>query len=473
MRLYNTLTRQKEEFVPIQEGKVKMYSCGPTVYNYFHIGNARPFIMFDLLRNYLIYKGYDVTFVQNFTDVDDKIINRANEEGVSPFEIAERYINEYFVDADALGIRRADVHPRVTENIPEIIDFIQNLITSGYAYESEGDVFFDTQKFKDYGKLSRQNLAELNLGARIDVNSSKRHPMDFVLWKKKKANEIGWESPWGEGRPGWHIECSVMSRRYLGDTIDIHSGGQDLIFPHHENEIAQSEARTGKPFANFWVHNGFINIDNEKMSKSLGNFFTVREISEQMDLEIVRFFMLNAHYRGPVNYSKDLLDQAKAGMERLYNARDMLEFVMSKRSEELDESKEQALIAQEHERYSNLQRLQHEFDEAMDDDLNTANAITVIFELASLINEDIKQEVSLHYLDQAHALFTKLTSVLNIIQKRSDIDEQKIEELIAKRAEAKKNKDFQTADAIRDELKAMGVELLDTREGTTYKVISQ
>lgn len=473
MRLYNTLTRQKEEFVPIQEGKVKMYSCGPTVYNYFHIGNARPFIMFDLLRNYLIYKGYDVTFVQNFTDVDDKIINRANEEGVSPFEIAERYIKEYFVDADALGIRRADVHPRVTDNIPEIIDFIQNLITSGYAYESEGDVFFDTQKFKDYGKLSRQNLAELNLGARIDVNSSKRHPMDFVLWKKKKENEIGWESPWGEGRPGWHIECSVMSRRYLGDTIDIHSGGQDLIFPHHENEIAQSEARTGKPFANFWMHNGFINIDNEKMSKSLGNFFTVREISEQMDLEIVRFFMLNAHYRGPVNYSKDLLDQAKAGMERLYNARDMLEFVMSKRQEELDEVKEQALIAQENERYLNLQRLQHEFDEAMDDDLNTANAITVIFELASLINEEIKQEVSLHYLNQAHELFSKLTSVLNIIQKRSDIDEQKIEELIAKRAEAKKNKDFKMADAIRDELKAMGVELLDTREGTTYKVISQ
>ncbi len=473
MRLYNTLTRQKEEFVPIQEGKVKMYSCGPTVYNYFHIGNARPFIMFDLLRNYLIYKGYDVTFVQNFTDVDDKIINRANEEGVSPFEIAERYIKEYFVDADALGIRRADVHPRVTDNIPEIIDFIQNLITSGYAYESEGDVFFDTQKFKDYGKLSRQNLAELNLGARIDVNSSKRHPMDFVLWKKKKENEIGWESPWGEGRPGWHIECSVMSRRYLGDTIDIHSGGQDLIFPHHENEIAQSEARTGKPFANFWMHNGFINIDNEKMSKSLGNFFTVREISEQMDLEIVRFFMLNAHYRGPVNYSKDLLDQAKAGMERLYNARDMLEFVMSKRQEELDEVKEQALIAQENERYLNLQRLQHEFDEAMDDDLNTANAITVIFELASLINEEIKQEVSLHYLNLAHELFSKLTSVLNIIQKRSDIDEQKIEELIAKRAEAKKNKDFKMADAIRDELKAMGVELLDTREGTTYKVISQ
>ncbi|MDO4711819.1 MAG: cysteine--tRNA ligase, partial [Peptostreptococcaceae bacterium] len=297
MRLYNTLTRQKEDFVPLEPGKVKMYSCGPTVYNYFHIGNARPFILFDLLRNYFIYKGYDVTFVQNFTDVDDNIIARAIEENSTPQEIADKYIEEYFVDADALGIRRADVHPRVTENIGQIIEFISGLIDKGYAYEADGDVFYNTQKFKEYGKLSRQNLAELNLGARIDVNTSKKHPMDFVLWKKKKEHEIGWQSPWGEGRPGWHIECSVMSRRYLGDTIDIHSGGVDLIFPHHENEIAQSEAYTGKKFANFWLHNGFINIDNEKMSKSLGNFFSVREISEQMDLEIVRFFMLNAHYR--------------------------------------------------------------------------------------------------------------------------------------------------------------------------------
>lgn len=479
MKLYNTLTRQKEDFVPLEEGKVKMYSCGPTVYNYFHIGNARPFIMFDLLRNYLVYKGYDVTFVQNFTDVDDKIINKANEEGISPFEVADRYIEEYFVDADNLGIRRADKHPRVTENIPEIIDFIEALIDKGFAYESEGDVFYDTQKFKEYGKLSRQNLAELNLGARIDVNSNKKHPMDFVLWKKKKEHEIGWESPWGEGRPGWHIECSVMSRKYLGDTIDIHSGGQDLIFPHHENEIAQSEARTGKTFANFWLHNGFINIDNEKMSKSLGNFFTVREISEQMDLEIVRFFMLNAHYRGPVNYSKDLLDQAKAGMERLYNSRDMLEFFIGKRKEEWNAEEEKERILHERqegllidEQYPSLRQIQSDFEAAMDDDLNTANAITVIYELATLINESIKENRSVQYLEEQHRLFTLLTGVLHIIQKRSSIDTQVIEQWIEQRAQAKKNKDFAKADAIRDELKKMGVELLDTRAGTTYKVIS-
>ncbi len=466
MKLYNTLTRQKEEFVPMEEGKVKMYSCGPTVYNFFHIGNARPFIMFDLLRNYLTYRGYDVTFVQNFTDVDDKIIQRANEEGVSPFEIADRYIAEYFVDADGLGIKRADVHPRVTDNIAEIIEFVQGLIDKDFAYEADGDVFYNTQKFKEYGKLSRQNLAELNLGARIDVNSSKRHPMDFVLWKKKKEGEIGWDSPWGEGRPGWHIECSVMSRRYLGDSIDIHSGGQDLIFPHHENEIAQSEAFTGKKFASFWVHNGFINIDNEKMSKSLGNFFTVREISEQMDLEIVRFFMLNAHYRGPVNYSKDMLDQAKAGMERLYNSRDMLEFLIKSASE-----KNESLREDERENFSKLPMYKEEFVAAMDDDLNTADAITAIYELVSHINTTTNENSSLEYLQAAHQLFLELTGVLNIIQKRSNIDEKEIEELIAQRAQAKKDKDFARADAIRDQLKAMGVELLDTRAGTTYRIV--
>ncbi len=466
MKLYNTLTRQKEEFVPMEEGKVKMYSCGPTVYNYFHIGNARPFIMFDLLRNYLTYRGYDVTFVQNFTDVDDKIIQKANEEGVSPFEIADRYIAEYFVDADGLGIKRADVHPRVTDNIAEIIEFVQGLIDKDFAYEADGDVFYNTQKFKEYGKLSRQNLAELNLGARIDVNTSKKHPMDFVLWKKKKEGEIGWDSPWGEGRPGWHIECSVMSRRYLGDTIDIHSGGQDLIFPHHENEIAQSEAFTGKKFASFWVHNGFINIDNEKMSKSLGNFFTVREIAEQMDLEIVRFFMLNAHYRGPVNYSKDMLDQAKAGMERLYNSRDMLEFLIKSASE-----KSESLREDEKENFAKLPQYKEDFVTAMDDDLNTADAITAIYELVSHINTTTNENSSLEYLKAAHQLFTELTGVLNIIQKRSNIDEKEIEELIAQRAQAKKDKDFAKADAIRDQLKAMGVELLDTRAGTTYRIV--
>ncbi len=464
MRLYNTLTRQKEELIPVEPGKVKMYSCGPTVYNYFHIGNARPFILFDLLRNYLIYRGYEVTFVQNFTDVDDKIIAKANEEGVTPFEIADRYIAEYFVDADGLGIRRADVHPRVTENIEQIIEFIQVLIDKGYAYEAGGDVFYDTQKFKEYGKLSRQNLAELNLGARIDVNGSKKHPMDFVLWKRKKENEIGWQSPWGEGRPGWHIECSVMSRRYLGDTIDIHSGGQDLIFPHHENEIAQSEAHSGKPFAHFWVHNGFINIDNEKMSKSLDNFFTVREIGEQMDLEIVRFFMLAAHYRGPVNYSKEMLDQAKAGMERLYNSRDMLEFLIK--------NADGALREDERADYERLASFKDEFIRAMDDDLNTADALAAIFELVSHINTTANEKSSKEYLEKASAIFSELTGVMNIIQKRESFDERAIEELIEQRAEAKRSKDFAKADEIRDRLKEMGIELLDTRAGTTYKRIN-
>lgn len=463
MKLYNTLTRKKEEFIPIEDNKVRMYSCGPTVYNYFHIGNARPFIMFDLLRNYLIYRGYEVTFVQNFTDVDDKIIKRANEEGISPFEVADKYIAEYFRDADGLGIRRADVHPRVTENIPQIIEFIEELIEKGYAYESAGDVYFDTQKFKDYGKLSRQNLAELNLGSRIEVNEDKRHPMDFALWKSKKEGEIGWESPWSEGRPGWHIECSVMSRRYLGDTIDIHSGGQDLIFPHHENEIAQSEARSGKPFANFWVHNGYINIDNQKMSKSLNNFFTVREISDEMDLEIVRFFMLSAHYRGPVNYSKELLDQAKAGMTRLYNSKNRMEFLLS--------MAESGIREEEKENLEKLPEFKKAFIDAMDDDLNTADAITAIFELVSFVNTTAKDESSKEYVEECLAIFSELTGVLNIIQKKDDVDEEKINELIEKRTAAKKNKDFAESDRIRDELKAMGIELLDTRQGTTWTKI--
>ena len=344
MKLYNTLTRTKEEFVPLEEGKVKMYVCGPTVYNYIHIGNARPFIMFDTLRRYLQYKGYDVTFVQNFTDVDDKIIKRGHEEGISPEEVANKYIDEYFVDADGLGIKRADVHPRVTDNIQQIIDFVKDLEDKGYAYEVNGDVYFDTKKFEGYGKLSKQNQDELEAGARIEVNDQKRHPMDFVLWKSKKEGEPGWNSPWGEGRPGWHIECSVMSNRYLGETIDIHAGGQDLAFPHHENEIAQSEARSGKTFSNYWVHNGYININNEKMSKSKGNFFTVRDISKQYDLEIVRFFMLSAHYRNPVNFSDEMLNQAKAGLERLYNAKEKLEFTISNLSESSIKDEEKELV---------------------------------------------------------------------------------------------------------------------------------
>lgn len=465
MKLYNTLTRQKEEFVPIEDKKVKMYSCGPTVYNYFHIGNARPFIMFDVLRRYLTYIGYEVTFVQNFTDVDDKIIKKANEEGVSPLEVADKYIKEYFIDADGLGIQRADAHPRVTDNIEEIVEFIEVLIEKKYAYESAGDVYFDTQAYKEYGKLSKQNLAELNLGSRIEATEIKQHPMDFALWKKKKEGEIGWISPWSEGRPGWHIECSVMSRKYLGDTIDIHSGGQDLIFPHHENEIAQSEARTGKPFANFWVHNGYINIDNQKMSKSLNNFFTVREISQEMDLEIVRFFMLSAHYRGPVNYSKDLLDSAKAGMMRLYNSRDRLEFLISNASGEI--------LGNEQENLKQLSKFKQMFTSAMDDDLNTADGITAIFELVSFINTTANESSSKSYLEALKLEFENLTGILGIIQKRQEAnsEDEKIEELINQRTQAKKDKDFAQSDKIRDELKTMGIELLDTRQGTTWKRI--
>ncbi|MGL5439910.1 MAG: cysteine--tRNA ligase [Filifactoraceae bacterium] len=462
MRLYNTLTRKKEDFIPIEEGKVKMYSCGPTVYNYFHIGNARPFIIFDALRNYLEYKGYEVTFVQNFTDVDDKIINRGKEEGITAFQVADKYIEEYFKDADALGIRRANIHPRVTETMEDIITFINELVDKEYAYESNGDVYFDTQKFKEYGKLSKQNLAELNLGARIDVNEQKRHPMDFAVWKKAKEGEISWISPWGEGRPGWHIECSVMSRKYLGDTIDIHSGGQDLIFPHHENEIAQSEARSGKEFSRFWLHNGYLNINNEKMSKSLNNFFTVRDISIQMDLEIVRFFLLSAHYRNPVNFSDELLESAKAGMQRLYNTKEKLEFLIGHGSGNLKTEED----------VSKLEEFKIAFEKALDDDFNTADGITAIFELAKYINTTINDDSSKEYLEACLDVFKKLTSVLNIIQKSDKVeDNEEIEGLIEKRAKAKKDKDFKLADEIRNTLLDMGIELLDSRQGTTWKKV--
>lgn len=463
MKLYNTLTRTKEEFIPLEEGKVKMYVCGPTVYNYIHIGNARPFIMFDTLRRYLQYKGYDVTFVQNFTDVDDKIIKRGHEEGISPEEVANKYINEYFVDADGLGIQRADVHPRVTDNIQQIIDFVKDLEDKGYAYEVNGDVYFDTKKFEGYGKLSKQNQDELEAGARIEVNSQKRHPMDFVLWKSKKEGEPGWNSPWGEGRPGWHIECSVMSNRYLGETIDIHAGGQDLAFPHHENEIAQSEARSGKTFSNYWVHNGYININNEKMSKSKGNFFTVRDISKQYDLEIVRFFMLSAHYRNPVNFSDEMLNQAKAGLERLYNAKEKLEFTISNLSESSIKDEEKELI-------NELESYKTKFINAMEDDLNTADAVSAIFELSKFINTNVNETSSLEFANMCLDKFNELTGVLNIVNKKNDdILDKDIEELIQKRADAKKNKDFKLADEIRQELLDKGIVLEDTRQGTKWK----
>ena len=466
MKIYNTLTRQKETFIPLEENKIKMYVCGPTVYNFFHIGNARPFMIFDAFRNYMEYRGYEVTYVQNFTDVDDKIIKRANEEGISPIEVAEKYIAEYFKDADALGIKRATVHPRVTENIENIITFIEDLISKGFAYELNGDVYFNSQAYKEYGKLSKQNLEELNLGARIDVNDEKKHPIDFALWKAKKEGEIGWQSPWGEGRPGWHIECSVMSARYLGDTIDIHAGGQDLIFPHHENEIAQSEARSGKQFARYWMHNGYINVDNQKMSKSLGNFFTVRDILSEFSGQVIRFFLLSAHYRNPVNFSKELILQAKAGMERLANSKERLEFTISHAKGQMNESELELVSALENHR--------DRFIEAMDDDINTADAISIIFELARFSNTNVTENSSLEWAEKNLSLFNELTGVLNIIKAEDtdSNDNEQIEKLIKDRVEAKKNKDFALADAIRDELKSMGIEIEDTRQGTKWKKIN-
>lgn len=463
MKVYNTLTRAKEEFVPLEEGKVKMYVCGPTVYNYIHIGNARPFIIFDTLRRYLEYRGYDVTYVQNFTDVDDKIINRSHEEGISPEEVATKYIKEYFVDCDGLGIKRANVHPQVTDNIQQIIDFIKELEDKGYAYVVNGDVYFDTNKFEGYGKLSGQKQEDLEAGARIEVNDQKRHPMDFVLWKAKKEGEPGWESPWGEGRPGWHIECSVMSKRYLGETIDIHAGGQDLTFPHHENEIAQSEARSGKTFSKYWMHNGYININDEKMSKSKGNFFTVRDISKLYDLEIVRFFMLSAHYRNPVNFSDEMLNQAKAGLERLYNTKEKLEFTLSNLTESSLTEKEVELVKE-------LDNFRQRFIDAMDDDVNTADAISIIFELAKLINSNVDENSSLELAKKCLDEFNELTGVLNIVNKKKDtVLDKDIEELIQKRTDAKKNKEFQLADDIRQQLLDMGIVLEDTRQGVKWK----
>ncbi|MEW9080480.1 cysteine--tRNA ligase [Terrisporobacter glycolicus] len=463
MKLFNTMTRAKEEFKPLEEGKVKMYVCGPTVYNYIHVGNARPFIIFDTLRRYLEYRGYDVTYVQNFTDVDDKIIKRGHEENIKPEEVAKKYIEEYFVDADGLGVKRATVHPQVTENIEEIIEFVKELEEKGYAYAVNGDVYFDTQKFNGYGKLSGIKQEELEAGSRIEVNDQKRHPMDFVLWKAKKEGEPGWVSPWGEGRPGWHIECSVMSRRYLGDTIDIHAGGQDLKFPHHENEIAQSEARSGKTFSNYWMHNEYININNEKMSKSKGNFFTVRDISKLYDLEIVRFFMLSTHYRNPINFSDEILNQSKAGLERLYNAKERLEFIISKLSDDAENAEELKLEEE-------LNSFRQRFIEAMDDDLNTADAVSIIFELAKFMNSNVNENSTKEFANKVLAEFNELTEVLNVVNKKQeDILDEEIEKLIEARTNAKKNKDFKLADQIRDELLEKSIVLEDTRQGVKWR----
>lgn len=467
MKIYNTMTRKKEEFIPLEEGKVKMYVCGPTVYNFIHLGNARPFTVFDTLRRYFEYRGYEVTYIQNFTDVDDKIIKRSHEEGISPEEVAEKYIKEYFIDCDGLGIKRATVHPQVTDNIENIIVFVQDLIDKGYAYEAGGDVLFRTRKFKEYGKLSHQNIEELELGARIDVDDKKEDPLDFVLWKAKKEGEPGWQSPWGEGRPGWHIECSVMSNRYLGNTIDIHAGGQDLQFPHHENEIAQSECRNGHTFARYWMHNGYINVDGEKMSKSLGNFFTVRDISKKYDLGLVRFFLLATQYRNPVNFSDTVLEQAKAGLERLTNARDNAEFILGNLADSSLRDEEKDLA-------TGLDKYRERFIEAMDDDLNTADAISVIFELAKFMNTNISDQSSKEFVQLNLDIFNELTGVLNIANKYVEEDDslsQKVEDLIAKRAQAKKEKNFALADQIRDELTAMGIAIEDTRQGVKWKRI--
>lgn len=464
MKLYNTLTRQKEEFVPIEEGKVRMYACGPTVYDYIHIGNARPAIVFDVLRRYLEYRGYEVTFVQNFTDVDDKIINRANELGISPKELADTYIEEYFKDADALGIRRATVHPRVSEHMDEIIDLIQSLIDNGKAYVADdGSVFYRVDAFPEYGKLSGQNIDDLKAGARIDVNEDKKSPLDFAVWKAKKPGEPYWEAPWGEGRPGWHIECSAMSTSILGNTIDIHGGGQDLIFPHHENEIAQSEGATGCPFCHYWVHNGYINIDKEKMSKSLGNFFTVREVASQYDLDAVRLFMLMSQYRSPVNYSKEMIDQAGAALARLTNFREDKNY-------RLERAEDRALTVAEQAWVDGLSRYETAFIDAMDDDLNTADAISAIFDLVRDANTEIRDDSPKAMIQAALDLFENLTDVLGIarVKEADSADDAKIEELIAKRTEARKNRDFATADAIRDELLAMGIEIKDTRDGVRW-----
>lgn len=461
MKLYNSLTRRKEAFVPLEEGKIRMYVCGPTVYNYFHIGNARPFLIFDTFRRYMEYRGYEVTYVQNFTDVDDKIIRRAQEEGLDSFEVSEKYIEEYFKDADALGIRRATHHPKVTETIPEIIAYVEKLIEKGNAYVSGGDVYYDTSTFETYGKLSGQSLEDLEAGARIEVNEQKRHPADFVLWKGKKPGEPSWPSPWGEGRPGWHIECSVMSTKFLGETIDIHAGGQDLIFPHHENEIAQSEAYSDKPFARYWMHNGYININNEKMSKSKGNFFTVRDILALYEPEVLRFFILSAQYRNPINFSEELIMQAANGLERLYNAKGNLLHAM-------ETGEATPLTVTEVEILSGLKRYKEKFIEAMDDDLNTADGIAAIFELVRDLNTNLQDSPTQAFAQSAYALLMELAGVLGILGKEKGGLEAEIEMLIEERQEARRTKNFVKSDEIRDKLKAMGIVLEDTPQGVKW-----
>jgi len=459
MRIYNTMTRKKEELVPVTPGEVKIYACGPTVYNFFHIGNARPFIVFDTLRRYLEYRGYKVTFVQNFTDIDDKMINRANEEGITVKELADRFIEEYYRDADALGIERATVNPRATENIGEIIHLISTLIEKGHAYPTDdGDVYYDTHSFPGYGKLSGQPLEDLEAGARIEVGEKKRSPSDFALWKAAKPGEPFWDSPWGKGRPGWHIECSAMSMKYLGKTFDIHAGGMDLIFPHHENEIAQSEGATGETFAKYWMHNGYINVDNKKMSKSEGNFFTVRDIAKEYDLEAVRLFMLSAHYRSPVNFSRELIEQAKNSLDRLKNAKDRMEDAV-KNGTDGEVGPELAEL---------LEKTRQSFVDAMVDDLNTADALAAIFEMIRETNTRFSEPRPKKEAEAALRLFSELTGVLGILYKK-DIIPQEILDKAEERQKARKAKDWKRADALRDEIVAAGYIVEDTPSGPKVK----
>ena len=462
VKIYNTLSQKKEEFIPIHEGKVGMYVCGPTVYNYIHIGNARPMIVFDTVRRYLEYKGYEVNYVSNFTDVDDKIIKKANEEGVSASEISERYIAECKTDMEALNIKPATKNPKATEEIAGMVEMIETLIRKGYAYEVDGTVYFRTRKFKEYGKLSKKNLDDLTAGIRIAVEEAKEDSMDFVLWKPKKEGEPAWQSPWGEGRPGWHIECSVMSKKYIGEEIDIHAGGEDLIFPHHENEIAQSECCNGVQFAKYWLHNAFLNIDNKKMSKSAGNFFTVREIGEKYPLQVIRFFMLSAHYRSPLNFSDGLVESAKNGLERILTSVDLVR----EKAEKLEGSE---LTKEDEKNIEQVEALVKKYELAMEDDFNTADAISAIFELVKLANITVA-DGSKAYAQTLLETMTKLCDILGIItEKKEEILADDIEALIEERQVARKAKNFARADEIRDELLAKGILLEDTREGVKWK----
>ena len=458
MKIFNSMTRKKEEFVPVHEGEARIYACGPTVYNYFHIGNARPFIIFDTLRRYMEYRGYKVTFVQNFTDIDDKMIKAANEQGITVKELGDRFINEYYQDAKGLNIKPATIHPRATEHIQEIIDLIQTLIDKGHAYVAEnGDVYYSAESFKGYGKLSGQVLEDLDLGSgfearkekRLDATEVKRHPADFALWKAKKEGEPAWESPFSEGRPGWHIECSAMSMKYLGDTIDIHGGGQDLTFPHHENEIAQSEGATGKTFAKYWMHNGYINVDNRKMSKSLGNFFTVRDIAKEVDLLAVRLFMLSAQYRSPINYSYDLIQQAKTGLDRIYNCMENLKEVAAKDTTDAD-------FFAEH---------KQKFIDAMDDDLNSADAVGAVFELVKDLNTRYVGGESTEGAKVGLNLLTELLDVLGLLREASNEIPEEIVKMAEERAQARKDKNWALADSLRDKIKELGYELKDSADG--------